>query len=250
LSYPIRSITQDFLLEQFQRELETMNDGHHATIYNHLMAVDLQTKLYLVQDGTTENVRRRVTEKVTLVAEMYGTVAFLEPSDKTTKPSNEEVRVLFGSWLEASFKHDRDQYLRELVQSDQDLLREITSLSIQTNIDIDIDGSGSGSGSNTKSGGYVEGWSNRTERALLAMMILLGIMGVGWMLLYLQQRHRIQKEQHNMIYGMEDNEHEGDHQKEQEPIQRPLAISTTERNSSMDSKANERCDIHFWICSC
>jgi hypothetical protein len=43
------------------------------------------------------------------------------------------------------------------------------------------------------------------------MMILLQITGVGWMLLYLQQRHRIQKEEHNMIYGMEDNEHEHDH---------------------------------------
>jgi hypothetical protein len=244
LSYPIRSITQDFLLEQFQRELGTMHqdqDEDHASIYNHLMAVDLQTKLYIVQDGTTENVRRRrVTEKVTLVAEMYGTVAFLEPSDKTTKPSNDEVRVLFGNWLEASFEHDRDQYLRELVQSEQDLLREITSLSIQTNIDIGIDNAND----DTKSGAYVEGWSNRTERALLAMMILLGIMGIGWMLLYLQQRHRIQKEKHNVIYGMEDNEHEHDYDDDhdhdsqdhqQEPIQRPLAISSRERNSSMDA---------------
>ena len=205
LSYPIRSTTENFLLERFKLEVSDLaeKDGDSfPPIYEELIAVDLRTKIYLsyivADDDQQEknNIRTGAStqggaanEKVTLVAEMYGTLAFLEPSDKSTKPSNEAVRELFGGWMTEIFRDHRDQYLRELVQSQQELLREISSLDITTNID-EIDPS---------KRSYKEGWSSRTEKALLTLLIVLSTMGLVWMFLYLRQRHR-----HKMLAQYDD----------------------------------------------
>lgn len=237
LSFPIRTTTQDFLLEQFQQHI--MDTGK-AGIYNHLQAVDLPTKLYVVQDGTYESNRslslslrqngsRQLSSKVTLRAEMFGSIAFLEPSDKSTKPSNEDIRKVFGEWLEDVFLQDRDAFLRALVQAEQELLREIVSLNIQTNLDDSQDQSSST---------YVQGWSERTEKAFLTLLVILGIMGIGWMLLYFQQWYRIQQKKNlnEVMYGNyhdDEEDEEGNHLNA--AISRPPAVSSRERNSSMDA---------------
>lgn len=224
LSYPIRTVTQTFLLEHFHSYIEDYRQAipegeSFFQIYDHLVAVDIQTKLYV--DDLSESIRRdrartrrKLDQHVTLVAEMFPTLAFLEPEDKSTKPSNQQVRERFGSWLEDIFENHRDKYLRELVQSDQELLREISALEIETGIDEKDD-----------TGGYVDGWSTRTEKALLTMLVLLTFMGLGWMFLYLQQRHR-----HKLLIG-----DEPDRQQTPLTLERPSALTSRERLSSMDA---------------
>jgi hypothetical protein len=178
LTFPIQTITQEFLTEEFVQEIESLPEDS-SVMYKHLAEVNLQVTLAYSSTKAMES-------HIALIAEMYGTVAFTEPSDTTSpKPSNTEVFESFGTFLESIFAKKRDLYLRTLVQSDQALLREIVSLEIKTNYNA---GSRSGDVISQSSSGM-----SSMERAMISAMVILGVMGVGWMCLFFAQRRRYQK---------------------------------------------------------
>lgn len=183
LSFPIRTITQTFLLERFEiniKALSTSSDDYND-VYKELVGVNLDVKLYLQSGGDNLSGRRFLRNAVVLVAEVYPTLEFEEPEDVSKKPSNEQVRALFGKWLDDMFTNHRDQYVAELKQSNQDLLREISALEVNTNLGTKK--------ANTKSA-YASGWTRRTLRALYTLTALLGVVGLAWIALFVQQRRK------------------------------------------------------------
>eukprot|EP00934_Nitzschia_sp_Nitz4_P001025 Nitzschia sp. Nitz4//scaffold5_size260463//91278//94320//NITZ4_000970-RA/size260463-augustus-gene-0.8-mRNA-1//1//CDS//3329555304//1025//frame0 len=238
LSYPIRTITQSFLLEQLASKISTFKSqtrqgidtgAEWNSIYQLLSEIDLKAHMYLVEGTTLEEEsntrrnlgskqqRRQLTSYITLRTEFYGSLVFEEPDDAATKPANDEVRSLFGDWIDEIFDDDRDQYFRELVQSDQDLLREMTYVRVETNIDE------SSAGQSTN----LVGWSQRTEKVLLALLILTGVMGLSWMGLYLQQRRKHRSKAREFV-------EEQDLKLDVHP-NRPPSVKEAGRSSSMDS---------------
>lgn len=180
------------------------------SIYNFLVTVELHVRLYVrndldddddndASDGTNVRLRRQLqnnsssssttttTERAYMLAEIFPTIAFLEPTNKDTKPTNQEVATVFGLFMDELFTNHRDVYLRELVQSSQDLLQEITRLDVTLNIFKKEEGSASAGSSSSST----NGWSNGTQIALLTTLIVVSVSGVAWMLLYWKQRrHR------------------------------------------------------------
>jgi hypothetical protein len=75
-----------------------------------------------------------------------------EPTNTSTKASNAQVRQLFGRWIDQPFCDHCNQYLPDLVQSDQDWWHKIWG------IDINIDWNENGGKPS-----YALGWSTRTS---------------------------------------------------------------------------------------
>ena len=190
--YDLRTITQSFLLDQFKTQItaaaQQANSDPSYTGYNqmygHLMAVDLQIQLSFA-NGNGGRLRRDLqsTTHVTMEAQMFGTVAFLEPQDPSTKPSNEQVMALFGGWMSMGFTNDKDTYLRMLVQSSQSTLQGITQLSVTVS-------NPSGQASNNSSPGI---WRTAAEKVLMSFVILIGACTLCVALAYARQRHLYNK---------------------------------------------------------
>jgi hypothetical protein len=166
----------------------------YHTMYEHLVTVDLRVKLYLRRNGFSDDedsLRRNLrnpsdatgmddTGMVELFAEMTPTVAFMEPVSETqrlNKPSNDDVKEVFGVYMEYLFGKQRDVYVRTLREYEyQDLLQQITALKV----DVGTSASTSVSSSNTSGTTYSGIWSERTQNILLSMLILLGVIAVLW----------------------------------------------------------------------
>jgi hypothetical protein len=212
LSYPLRTITEGVLKEQFELDIlnlmavtDDSSKRNEYDIFNHLVAVDLQTKLYFSNDGSgdgdggdssrrrTSRNRRNLSEHVTLVAEMYGTVAFVEPNDRQTKPSNEQVLQVFGEFIRNYFQDHRDLYLQALMtQSEEPVLQQITSLVILTDVGTETATITESSSSN--------GWSVRAERALLTCLLLAGLGTIALVFVYAREHHVVKKRAQE-LYG-------------------------------------------------
>ena len=190
ISYPIRTLTEEFLTDQFRVEINDANVTEYFEFYQQMQEVDLQVRMY------HSDKKNELEGHVHLIAEMFGSVSFQEPEEGKGKPSNAQVKELFGSWMEDIFKQHRDLYLRKLVQSNQELLKEIVALEIITNYDIN---------GNTKieeGGGF-----STLEQTLLTLLIILVMIGMGWMCLVFAQRHRYNKSLQADGGHMGDQEH-------------------------------------------
>jgi hypothetical protein len=189
LGYELRKVTQDFLHDRFifdiaqaasEEAAAVQNSippsGDHYEIFDHLVAVDLQYQLVFAN-----NPRQTEDNHVTLTCEMFGTVAFLEPHEHANKPTNAAVKDIFGFWMNRSFDHAKNSYLQKLVQTNHDLLRDVSSLSIKVFELSKL--------TNETSDG---GWTTMAERALLAILILLSVGAVvsGAMFAHSQIRRR------------------------------------------------------------
>jgi len=236
--------------QQYQSSYANMYDGlvYHK-MYDHLVTVDLQIKLYLRTNGNKRNRNRNQKRNLRslqaqstgendasnnngnsngnddgngdddddyaeFLAEMIPTIAFLEPfqeQQKRTKPSNENVRALFGGWMDFLFGIQRDIYLRTLVgHPTQELLQEITKLKVDVDVDVNVDvpiDTGTSSNTNTNANTnrqpgtstgtppmasaassndsnnknmYKEDWSDRTKNALITMLVVLACIALVW----------------------------------------------------------------------
>ena len=157
----------------------------YHSMYEHLVTVDLRVKLYLRKNGISgdmdlDSVRRNLrnlqdTGEVELLAEVSPTIAFLEPvseAKRQTKPSNEDVKAVFGSWMEYIFTKQRGLYMSTLLQyQDQPLLQEISTLR------VDVSTVSASNSSNYGPGGA---WSNRTQKVLMSFLIILGTVAIIW----------------------------------------------------------------------
>ncbi len=172
------------------------------SMYEHLVTVDLRVKLYLRKDGLSsdlDSVRRHLrnleeTGEAELLAEVTPTIAFLEPvseAKRLNKPSNSDVRELFGRWMEYMFGKQRSVYLRTLREyQDQPLLQEISTLRVDVSV---LPSSPSVSAATSSNSGATGAWSEKTQRALVSALIVLGVVAVIWpMYTYVQhiKKHR------------------------------------------------------------
>ena len=162
----------------------------YHNMYGHLVTVDLRVKLYLRKDGYSYNedsLRRNVRTLPTdnsgeaeLLAEMTPTIAFLEPvaqEDKLTKPSNVDVKQLFGVWMQYLFGKQRDVYIRTLREyPDQDMLQEISGL----RVDVGMSAVPSTGASNSSRNSFTEAWSEQTQKILFILLVVLGTFAVIW----------------------------------------------------------------------
>ena len=159
----------------------------YHSMYEHLVTVDLRVKLYLRKDGYSsdlDSVRRNLREETgvaELLAEVTPTIAFLEPvseAKRLNKPSNSDVRELFGGWMEYMFGKQRSVYLRTLREyPDQALLQEISTLKV----DVSVSSSPlSVAAASSSSSGTTGAWSETTQRVLVSALIVLGIVAVIW----------------------------------------------------------------------
>lgn len=218
LSFPFRTATQEYLYEGFQtliseweRSLPYSNgdvEEVHTTaiageeddfgaslpgpsftfynMYNHLVTVDMHVKLFL-STGSIGNMgtMKIGTTPVTLLAELHTTLAFLEPSGNTAaKPSNDDVTQLFGyTWMiDTLLQDDNLEYQAALTTSSTNYplwMQRITSVEALL----------AAQHSNTPAFDTSTGWSKRTETAMLTLMILLILGGVGCTFLA-YHRHR------------------------------------------------------------
>lgn len=233
LSFPLRSITQTFLYAQFQTKIVALQSQQNAMdpsqqyewfpMYSRLVGVDLTVQMYLVEGTALQNQARDLSSLVTLRAELNGLLAFQETD--SPKPSNEQFAQMFEDWLQQIFSSQRDAYLRDLVQSDQDLLREISSLDIATNIGA--------SSTESTSSSDTTGWSERTQQALLTILILLAIVGLGFATLAMSQGMRKRRVQvQSDANTLDDDELEEDYNFS---LERPPPINSTSRSTSMDA---------------
>jgi hypothetical protein len=166
LSYPMRSITQEYLMEQFEQQIAA--DTFSEELYNHLAEVELKVILKHSSKKTIEG-------HVALIAEMYGKLAFVDDGT-ISKPSDAHVSGVFGQWLDTIFATERDLYLRRLVQSEQELLKEIVALNIITNY-----------GSSSLQG------TSKMTRTLAIVTIIVGMIGLGYICIFFAQRYRFKK---------------------------------------------------------
>lgn len=236
LSFPLRSVTQAFLYQEFKAKIISLEDQENAMdpaqqyewfpIYAWLVGVDLTVRLYWVEGGTFQNDSRgrhrdrRLSSQVTLRAECYGLLAFQESQEPT--PSNEQVMQMFGDWMELIFSQHRDAYLRDLVQSEYDLLRQIAALDIATNI---------GSASESSSVSTETSWSDRTQKALLTMLILLAVAALAYSTLVVHQtlrKRRLQTQRDVTTFYEDEEEYDFS-------IDRPAPIHNNLRSASMDA---------------
>lgn len=163
LSYPIRRVTEDFLLEQFEEQIYLNGvDSFHSFA---------EVEVSVILKHSTKN---SIEGHVALIAEMDAKVAFVD--DGT--PSNLAPALVegkFGPWLEFILSEKRDRYLRLLLQSDQELLREIVDLDIIYN-------------------GPLENGESPTIRILAVVTIIIGMIGLGYICIFFAKRHRFKKE--------------------------------------------------------
>ncbi len=233
LSFQLRSITQIFLYEQLEVKIIALQSQENAMdpsqqyewfpMYARFVGIDLTVQLFLVEGAALENQARGLSSLVTLRAELYGLLAFQET--QSPKPSNEQVTQMFGDWIQQIFTNQRDAYLRDLVQSEQDLLREISSLEISTNIGTSV---------GPTDGGFTKAttWSERTHRALLTILILLGIAGFAFSTLAMTQGIRKRRSQAHRDANTFHDEEEEDYNFS---LDRPAPIANNNRSTSMDA---------------
>eukprot|EP00980_Cylindrotheca_fusiformis_P007557 scaffold1567_cov102-Cylindrotheca_fusiformis.AAC.8 len=162
LSYPIRRITEEFLLEQF--ELQISNSSSTEEPYNYLAEVELRVVL-------KHSSKNAVEGHISLTAEMNGKVAFDEDGGDASHAAT-QVSSDFGQWMETIFATKRDIYLHQLLQSNQEMLQQIVALNVITDF---------GRGSDETSG------------SLLAILIVgsilcLAVIGCIW-LIYARRKY-------------------------------------------------------------
>ena len=211
LSYTLQSLTQTALEGFFMEKIgeSVVAESHEAEaqdgvlpeIFLHLVSVDLKINMYFADEGV---VRRRLigsdsrehrslVEHITLVAEMEGSAAFMEPHEHRYKPTNEQVRKILGEWTSDYFLNHRDVYLNELKSSDQKAFQDITKLKIATNLD--------GVNNNPSTLVVSDGWSSRTEQAVLLLMIIIAAMALAWIVLYVYHKRRFRAELFKLSYS-------------------------------------------------
>jgi hypothetical protein len=266
ISLALKTVTQDVLEEEFVKQIHLAallpdgqvaqeGDGTLPELFQNLVAVDLQIKMFFAEDGTIRHrqlngasttsleaeegpdERRQLVEHITLEAEMYGTVAFLEPPQPQNKPSNEQVREIFGAWMADYFENHRDLYFLKLVQSDQQALKDIIKLEIETNID------------EAKNASSPDELKTRTQRAMLLVMIVIVVMATTWLILFFHQKGRRRMERVKFSYS------EAEHDMESESMVFVSASTSTPwkhdeptqnrgRAGSMDAVRHGR-DVHY-----
>ena len=189
--------------EQTQSPIQYLDiyDGLvYHTIYDHLVTVDLRVKLYLRKEGYYSNeddedsLRGRKnlrmlqldnTGEAELLAEMIPTIAFLEPvseAKRLAKPGNADVKELFGVWMDYMFGKQVDVYLRTLREyENQDLLQEISKLSVDVDVGSPVSPSASESNSSSSSNNSYTGlWSEKTQNILIIIVVVLAVLAVIW----------------------------------------------------------------------
>ena len=221
LSNELKSITQTALEEHFMKKIgeSVVAESHEAEakdgvlpeIFLHLVSVDLRIKLYFAdedmirlrgrsrilagrpEESSVPLESRNLVEHITIIAEMEGTAAFLEPHEHRYKPTNEDVWKILGDWTADYFQNNRGSYLTELEQSDQKAFQDIKKLKIETNID-DV--------GKTPSPVIVsDGWGSRAERAILVLLIIIAVMALTWIVLYVYHKRRISMELLKLSYS-------------------------------------------------
>jgi hypothetical protein len=186
---------------------DMMSSFTFYSMYNHLVTVDIQVKLYVDLRQTTNNNNNNLDDiildatPITLIAELLPTLAFLEPSSTTAttttatnnnKPGNDEIADLFGyHWMmDVLLERDVAQYQQSLQASAnpswmQSISNIHAELADDERFDLPI-----ATSNNSNSG--TGGWSQRTEKAMLTLMILVivGAVVAFVLLAYRRRRHR------------------------------------------------------------
>ena len=255
ISYPIRSLTEEFLLERFrlkiqqqqqQQEQDQEEEESYFTFYQHFESIDLQVRMYHQHNNKNKEEEEVREGHVHLIAEMFGTVAFLEPSQSeignssssssssSNKPSNDVVKELFGSWLEEIFGQDRDLYLRKLVQSEQELLREIVALDIITNYDVNNNNNNKIGRSSNNNG---DGWFSKT--IITFVVIIVGMVGIGWLCLFLVRRYQYKNNKSLHQHYGDDDDNNDDDDDYLEDRERTTAMDAVRHGGSSSSGGGE-----------
>ena len=197
LSFPLRMATQTFLLEQFDlniRRLETQANAQDPTMlypwypmYAHLVGVDLIVQMFWVETTTSTSGEQRSIEgdtgttRVTKMrVEIVGSLAFEEPGISAVKPSNEQVYLMFGQWMESIFSTQRGSYWNAVMASNQDVLQQAVLLDITTELSREED---------RKEAADAGGSDDRTQRILLSLLLFVCSVGVLYSM-YALRRNR------------------------------------------------------------
>eukprot|EP00529_Nitzschia_sp_RCC80_P007825 CAMPEP_0113522832 /NCGR_PEP_ID=MMETSP0014_2-20120614/45396_1 /TAXON_ID=2857 /ORGANISM="Nitzschia sp." /LENGTH=1395 /DNA_ID=CAMNT_0000420909 /DNA_START=327 /DNA_END=4514 /DNA_ORIENTATION=+ /assembly_acc=CAM_ASM_000159 len=155
-----------------------------------------QTATTTADSGVIVTERR----KAQIITEIYPTIAFTEPTDLTTKPSNGEIQQVFGDVMLTDLltndDENLDSYLRNLLQSSQGLLQGITDLDVQLNIMTSTTGSSSSSSSKRSSS---TGWSDAVQTTVLTLLVVLSVAAFGVVVLFVRQRHIHKRRQKRIL---------------------------------------------------
>jgi len=218
---------------QYESSYVNMFEGlvYHK-MYDHLVTVDLRVKLHLRTDKLKNQNGKRERERslrslqgqgsssnadnedgeddgdddgddddghVELLAEMIPTIAFLEPvgeEQKKTKPTNDDVREIYGGWMEFLFGIQRDIYLRTLVSHPtQELLQRVTKLKVEVSAGRSPAASTvAAEDPNNAMNGYTDDWSERTKNSLITMLVILAIVALVWPMYAWHEHHKRDRE--------------------------------------------------------
>jgi hypothetical protein len=208
LSFPLRSATQNFLLEEFKRKialLETQANAQDPTMlypwypmYAHLVGVDLVVDLFLVDTQSGEDSGSQLQQgqtTATLRVEIMGSLAFEEPQSASSKPSNDQVYLMFGQWMESIFSTQRGSYWNAVMASNQELMLQATIVEISTGA-----GGDAGFGATNTETSVT---NNRIQRTLLSLLLLVSSAGVVYSI-YALRRHKHKQAVRRLIHASMD----------------------------------------------
>jgi len=161
LTYPLKIATQEFLMSKFREHImdlsqATKQDQMYHDYYQQLTEVELRVVLKHNPKVTD------IPGHVALIATLHGTLHFVHASGcggTTLVPTQDEITVTFGAWLESILERNRDEYLQRLLGSSQEMLQEIVELGLVPNYFQD------------QNGGESSSW-------LMMLWVVIGIVGL------------------------------------------------------------------------
>ncbi|KAL3938480.1 MAG: hypothetical protein SGBAC_006614 [Bacillariaceae sp.] len=134
LTYPMKVVTQEFLMNHFREKINGMEPSSKEQMYhdyyNQLTEVELRVVLKHNPKVTD------IAGHVALIATVHSVLHFSHASGcggTTLVPSQEEITIAFGAWLESILETNRDEYLQRLLSNSQELLKEIVELKLIPN---------------------------------------------------------------------------------------------------------------------
>ncbi|CAJ1966416.1 unnamed protein product [Cylindrotheca closterium] len=173
LTYPLKVLTEEFIVSKFRERINSMNLSSSSS--SQQMYHDYYRQLTEVELRVILKHNPKVTDiagHVALIATLHGTLHFSHSSGcggTTLVPSQDDITITFGAWLESILETNRNEYLQRLLASNQEMLKEIVDFQLVPN--YFQDGTGG------------ESWL----MAVWVVLAILGLCGLGAALVWMMR---------------------------------------------------------------
>jgi len=202
LKGPLKDVVLEFVFESFREGIARLShDVSIPPMIRLLKYVDFDVTVVHSERNKEEDhsLRRDMqsSEWFEFYAQFKGSAYFIEPSDPSTKPDDEYMDKLLGSWLEQYFVEDFAVLKQMLRSSEEPILQNLDFLVILTDVIPDVfpyEEETPGLGAKAPNSSNSDSSADSSSKRMITVLVVVGTATLGAMLLLARPmvtKHRV-----------------------------------------------------------